>query len=97
MSRAGAPQGPFGGCGWQCSVFSIARRPAGFYIADMSILPVAQMGADVLKHRAADVVDFADPALPVLVNDLLHQFGTHKKSQLVLRSYNGCSPSSHGI
>lgn len=29
------------------------------------------MGADVLKHRAADVVDFADPALPVLVNDMI--------------------------
>jgi peptide deformylase len=29
------------------------------------------MGAEVLKHRADEVTDFSDPALPALVNDMI--------------------------
>ncbi len=51
--------------------FSVARRPTGLYIPTMAILPVAHMGADVLKRRAEEIADFSDPALPVLVNDMI--------------------------
>ena len=37
----------------------------------MTIQPIARMGADILKRRAAEVTDFADPALPALVNDMI--------------------------
>lgn len=37
----------------------------------MAILPVAHMGADVLKRRAEDITNFSDPALPGLVNDMI--------------------------
>ena len=43
----------------------------GLYIAGMAILPVAHMGAEVLKRRADEIADFADPALPLLVNDMI--------------------------
>jgi peptide deformylase len=37
----------------------------------MAIQPIARMGADILKRRAAEVTDFSDPALPALVNDMI--------------------------
>ena len=37
----------------------------------MAILPVAHMGAEVLKRRADEIADFTDPALPGLVNDMI--------------------------
>lgn len=37
----------------------------------MAIQPIARMGADILKRRAAEVTDFTDPALPALVNDMI--------------------------
>lgn len=37
----------------------------------MAIQPIARMGADILKRRAAEVTDFNDPALPALVNDMI--------------------------
>lgn len=37
----------------------------------MAIQPIARMGADILKRRAAEVTDFRDPALPALVNDMI--------------------------
>jgi len=53
------------------TAFSIAKRLLGLYIADMAILPVAHMGADVLKRRADEFTDFSDPALPALVNNMI--------------------------
>ena len=37
----------------------------------MSVLPIARMGAEVLKLRAEEVADFKDGALPVLINDMI--------------------------
>lgn len=37
----------------------------------MAVLPIARMGAEVLKRRAAEVTDFADPTLATLVNDMM--------------------------
>lgn len=37
----------------------------------MAIQPIARMGADILKRRAAEVTDFNDPGLPALVNDMI--------------------------
>ena len=37
----------------------------------MPVLPIARMGADVLKRRAEEVTDFKDPALPALVDNML--------------------------
>ncbi len=37
----------------------------------MAVLPIARMGADVLKRRAAEVTDFADPTLKTLVKDMM--------------------------
>ncbi len=37
----------------------------------MSVLPIARMGADVLKRRAAEVADPADPALGAFVQDMI--------------------------
>lgn len=37
----------------------------------MAILPIARMGADILKRRAQEVTDFQDPKLPALVNDMI--------------------------
>ena len=37
----------------------------------MATQPIARMGADILKRRAAEVTDFDDPALPALVNDMI--------------------------
>jgi peptide deformylase len=37
----------------------------------MAVRQIARMGADVLKNRAEPVRDFADPALPVLVSDMV--------------------------
>lgn len=37
----------------------------------MAVLPIARMGAEVLKRRAAEVTDFADPTLKTLVNDMM--------------------------
>src|SRR5580704_8736942 len=37
----------------------------------MPLLPLYRMGSQVLKDRAAEVTDFADPELAVLVNDML--------------------------
>ena len=37
----------------------------------MPVLPIARMGADVLKQRAEEVMDFNDPALPALVDNML--------------------------
>lgn len=37
----------------------------------MAVLPIARMGADILKRRAQEVTDFKDPALPALVNDMM--------------------------
>lgn len=37
----------------------------------MAIQPIARMGAEILKRRAAEVTDFKDPSLPVLVNDMI--------------------------
>jgi len=37
----------------------------------MTVLPIARMGADVLKRRADEVTDFKNPALPALVNDMI--------------------------
>jgi peptide deformylase len=36
----------------------------------MAVLPIARMGAEVLKRRAADVTDFTDPTLKTLVTDM---------------------------
>ncbi len=37
----------------------------------MAIQPIARMGAEILKRRAAEVTDFKDPSLPALVNDMI--------------------------
>lgn len=37
----------------------------------MAILPIARMGAEVLKRRADEISDFKDPALAALVNDMI--------------------------
>ena len=37
----------------------------------MSVLPLFRMGAEVLKLRAAEVTDFADPNLPAFVHDMI--------------------------
>ena len=37
----------------------------------MPVLPIALMGADVLKHRADEVSDFNDPALLALVDNMI--------------------------
>jgi peptide deformylase len=37
----------------------------------MAVRHIARMGAEVLKNRADEVRDFSDPALPVLVNDMV--------------------------
>jgi len=37
----------------------------------MSVLPIARMGADVLKRRAAEVTDFNDPGLAGFVEDMI--------------------------
>lgn len=37
----------------------------------MAVLPIARMGAEILKRRAQEVTDFTDPALPALVNDMI--------------------------
>ena len=37
----------------------------------MAVLPIARMGAEVLKHRAEEVRDFADPLLPGFVSDMV--------------------------
>ena len=37
----------------------------------MTVLPIARMGAEVLKQRAAEVLDFADPALSAFVGDMI--------------------------
>ena len=37
----------------------------------MPVLPISRMGAQVLKDRAAEVTDFADPSLGVLLNSML--------------------------
>jgi peptide deformylase len=37
----------------------------------MAVRPIARMGAEVLKRRAEEVRDFADPALPILVSDMV--------------------------
>ena len=37
----------------------------------MTVRPIMRMGAEVLKLRAADVSDFADPGLADLVNDMV--------------------------
>lgn len=37
----------------------------------MSVLPIARMGADVLKQRAAEVANPADPALGGFVQDMI--------------------------
>ena len=37
----------------------------------MSVLPIARMGAEVLRQRAAEVADVPDPALQVLVTDMI--------------------------
>jgi peptide deformylase len=36
----------------------------------MTVLPLFRMGSEVLKRRAAEITDFADPALPILVADM---------------------------
>ena len=36
----------------------------------MAVLPIARMGAEVLKQRAAEVTDFTDPALVSFVKDM---------------------------
>ncbi|MDX2224842.1 MAG: peptide deformylase [Rhodospirillaceae bacterium] len=37
----------------------------------MAVRPVARMGANVLKARAADVTDFTDPDLSALIDDMV--------------------------
>lgn len=37
----------------------------------MSVLPIARMGAEVLKQRAAEVTDFKDPDLKGFVNNMI--------------------------
>jgi len=37
----------------------------------MSVLPIARMGADILKRRAAEVTEFKTPALQGFVNDMI--------------------------
>jgi len=37
----------------------------------MSVQPIARMGTEILKRRAAEVTDFNGPALPALVNDMI--------------------------
>lgn len=37
----------------------------------MTVLPIARMGAEVLKQRADEVSDFTDPALGALINDII--------------------------
>ncbi len=37
----------------------------------MSVLPIARMGASVLKHRAAEVTEFRTPALQTFVGDMI--------------------------
>ena len=37
----------------------------------MSVLPIARMGAEVLKLRAAEITDFKDPSLPGFVDDMI--------------------------
>lgn len=37
----------------------------------MSVLPIARMGAEVLKRRADKVTDFSDPALLALIDNML--------------------------
>ena len=37
----------------------------------MSVLPIARMGAEVLKHRAAEVTDIRDPEFKSFVNDMI--------------------------
>ena len=37
----------------------------------MTTLPIARMGAEVLKHRAAEVTDFSDPALETFLQDMV--------------------------
>ena len=37
----------------------------------MTALPVARMGAEVLKRRAAEVTDFNDPALKTFIEDMV--------------------------
>lgn len=37
----------------------------------MAVLPIARMGAEVLKQRAAEVTDFDDPSLKSFVDDML--------------------------
>jgi peptide deformylase len=37
----------------------------------MAVLPIARMGAEVLKQRAAEVTDFRDPALRGFIDDML--------------------------
>ncbi|MEQ9447539.1 MAG: peptide deformylase [Rhodospirillaceae bacterium] len=37
----------------------------------MAVLPIARMGADILKRRADEVTDFEDPELPVLVDNMI--------------------------
>ena len=37
----------------------------------MAVLPLSRMGAEILKKRALEVTDFADPALPALVHDMV--------------------------
>ena len=37
----------------------------------MAVRPIARMGAEVLKHRAEEIADFADPELATLVSDMV--------------------------
>jgi len=37
----------------------------------MAVRPIARMGAEVLKNRAEEVRNFADPELPLLVSDMV--------------------------
>jgi len=37
----------------------------------MTVLPIARMGAEVLKNRAVEITDFTDPALKGFVNDMI--------------------------
>ena len=37
----------------------------------MPVLPIARMGAEILKQRAAEVTDFSDPALKGFISDML--------------------------
>lgn len=37
----------------------------------MTVLPIARMGAEILKQRAAEVTDFSDPSLKAFIDDML--------------------------